>query len=190
MFMARSETTAIVNELLQTIGIGGLMGVTVVAATITAAFDALGAFDATIPVEKRRRCINELKRQDLIIASRENDRYRLQLSVKGIHRLQRYTITSLTIDTPAVWNGQWHMVVFDIPSRHNTSRYILTSQLRRLGFVMVQDSVWVHPYPCSDIIQQITAYANLQPFVTIAEITQFDARTTQRLRRHYPELYL
>lgn len=183
-----TNTTRLIGEALKAVGAGGLVGVAIIAPNTLQAFESFGIFAPSTPKARRNRLLAELKRQGLILAEQNGDTIHLRLTVKGIHRLQRVEIDELEIKPQKHWDKTWRMVMFDIPARRRESRYILTSQLRRLGFVMVQQSLWVHPYPCFDIVQQVVAYANLQQFVSIAEITRLDESSTKRLLRYFPDL--
>lgn len=188
MLSEELSTKQLINAALKVIGITGLVGISIESPSTTDALGRLGVIDETISPEKRSRLIQELRRQELITETREGTLLRLQLTIKGAHRLQRTAIDELSIATPATWDHKWRLVMFDIPSRHQESRYLLTSQLKRLGFVLVQNSVWAHPYPCVDVIEQIVTYANLQSFVTIAEVVRLDESSSRRLLRHWPQL--
>ena len=45
------------------------------------------------------------------------------------------------------WDGQWRIVLFDVPLRKNTQRRRLWHYLRDKGFGYLQNSVWVTPHP-------------------------------------------
>ena len=53
---------------------------------------------------------------------------------------------------PKRWDGKWRMLIFDIPERRRPLRAKVRATLRELGFVRLQDSVWVFPYDCEDLI--------------------------------------
>ena len=44
------------------------------------------------------------------------------------------------------------MLVFDIPEYRKTLRDKVRRTLISIGFVRLQDSVWIYPYPCDDLI--------------------------------------
>ena len=44
------------------------------------------------------------------------------------------------------------MIVFDVPERRRPVRLRLCAVMRDIGFVRLQDSVWVYPYDCEDFI--------------------------------------
>ena len=43
------------------------------------------------------------------------------------------------------WDGRWRLVLFDIPTTHNTRRTQLRRYLRKRGFGCLQNSVWITP---------------------------------------------
>jgi phenylacetic acid degradation operon negative regulatory protein len=45
------------------------------------------------------------------------------------------------------WDGQWRLVLFDVPTEQNTQRERLRRYLRDRGFGYVQNSVWITPDP-------------------------------------------
>lgn len=187
--MSRSLTTMNINHVLKLLGQNGLSGFKVETSSLHSALTKLGAFTPDISIIGQKKIIAELRRQNLIVTSHDSEIYYIQLSVKAIHRLQKISISDITIPIPNSWDQKWRMVLFDIPARHAKARYLLTSQLRRLGFAMLQSSCWVYPYPCLKEIEIITRDANIQPFVSIVEISNIDESTRKRLLRIFPDLY-
>ncbi len=45
------------------------------------------------------------------------------------------------------WDGQWRLVLFDVPTGQNAQREKLRRYLRDKGFGYVQNSVWISPDP-------------------------------------------
>lgn len=181
------STRQLIDASLEIIGQEGLSGVRVNGATLHEGLSKL-----SIPVvssdDQISRIAHELRRQKLIDISAEATSLKIQLSVKGLYRLQKSFIDQLTIPTEKPWDGRWYIVLYDIPARHSQSRYLLTAQLKRLGFMMVQGSTWVYPYPFAEVIQKVVTYTNLQPFVSYCTATDFDPNTSRKLKRHFAEL--
>lgn len=50
------------------------------------------------------------------------------------------------------WDGRWRMVVFDVPERRRSVRNRLRAVMSEIGFMRLQDSVWVYPYDCEDFL--------------------------------------
>ena len=53
------------------------------------------------------------------------------------------------------WDGKWRIVSFDINEKRKTSREKLRFLLHQVGFVRLQDSVWVYPYDVEEVIDLI-----------------------------------
>ena len=51
------------------------------------------------------------------------------------------------------WNGQWRMVLFDVPTGQNTHRTRLRRYLSGKGFGYLQNSVWITPDPLDEECQ-------------------------------------
>lgn len=54
--------------------------------------------------------------------------------------------------TPFRWDKKWRVVIFDIPETKQPQRIALRQALQRIGFVKLQNSVWVYPYDCEELI--------------------------------------
>ncbi len=79
----------------------------------------------------------------------ENTREGFRLTAKGTRLLQ---VSSLHVSRPKKWDKKWRMVIFDIPERLKTKRDLLRRTLIEIGFLRLQNSVWVFPFDCEDLI--------------------------------------
>lgn len=81
------------------------------------------------------------------------------------------------------WDGRWRMVAFDIPERRGTVRPRLRSVMHEIGFVRLQDSVWVYPYDCEDFIALLKADLKIGKDVLYAIVDTLE--NDKSLRRHF-----
>lgn len=86
-------------------------------------------------------------------------------------------------DKKKKWDGRWRMVAFDIPERRRGVRLRLRSVMREIGFVRLQDSVWVYPYDCEDFIALLKVELKIgkDALYAIVETIERDAP----LRKHF-----
>lgn len=82
----------------------------------------------------------------------------IRLTEKGKQRLLKYQLQELTIPKPANWDRKWRVIIFDISEKKKHLRNILRKELINLGFIRLQDSVWVFPYECEEVIIMLKAH--------------------------------
>lgn len=60
------------------------------------------------------------------------------------------------------WGRRWTMVLFDIPEKNKKTRDILRYKLQKMGFGMMQGSVWVKPADVANGVRRFIRVKNLQ----------------------------
>lgn len=58
---------------------------------------------------------------------------------------------------PKRWDKRWRLVMFDIPQHRRRDRDHLREVVRACGFLRLQDSVWVFPYDCEELVTLLKA---------------------------------
>ena len=86
----------------------------------------------------------------------EKDGY-LRLTSKGEKQLRSLALSLAAPHRLRRWDKKWRILIFDIPERQSSGRKRLRMQLSSVGFVRLQDSVWVYPYPCDDFVSLLKA---------------------------------
>jgi|SRR3989344_2925690 len=76
----------------------------------------------------------------------------LELTKKGEAELELLEINDWKIDKPKKWDGRWRMLIFDIPETKRPLRDKVRRTLSTIGFLRLQDSVWIYPYDCEDLV--------------------------------------
>src|SRR3989338_249313 len=97
-----------------------------------------------------------------------------ELTAKGEESATGYQLKRLVINKPWNWDGNWRVVMFDIPEIRKRAREELRSTLITLGFISLQKSAWIHPYPCADIITIIKRKFNLRNEVLYMEVDKLE----------------
>lgn len=75
-----------------------------------------------------------------------------ELTQKGKQYLARFQLREMQIPRQEKWDRHYRMIVFDISEKRKHVRDEIRNWLRALGFVKLQQSVWVFPYPCRKIV--------------------------------------
>ena len=53
---------------------------------------------------------------------------------------------------------------------------------------MLQRSIWVHPFPCFDQVQQIASHFNVLRYCAFFEVLEIDKYSARRLLRRFEPL--
>jgi len=94
---------------------------------------------------------NLLKKGYIEFETRGSKKF-VKLTKKGEFELTKYKIGDLKIKKPRKWDKKWRVVIFDIKEKRKRTRELLRITLNRLGFVKLQNSVWVFPYECEEFV--------------------------------------
>ena len=89
----------------------------------------------------------------------------LVLSEKGKTLDLRYQIDEMTVPEMKTWDRKWRIVIFDIPEKKKKSRDALSGTLKRMGFLQLQKSVFIHPFNCNKEIEFIIEFFGLRQYV-------------------------
>ena len=112
-----------------------------------------------------RQALYRLKNQNNIeYIKEEKDTIGVNITERGRKYLKRFEFDNLFLNRPKVWDKKWRMVIFDIPEKKKLAREALRSKLKDLGFVKLQDSIWITPFPCENEIKLIKLVFNLSDF--------------------------
>lgn len=85
------------------------------------------------------------------------------------------------------WDGRWRMIVFDVPERRRHVRNRLREVMLEIGFVRLQDSVWVYPYDCEDFVALLKAELKIGKDVLYAIADTIEHDKNLRLHFKLPE---
>ncbi|MFZ1248849.1 MAG: CRISPR-associated endonuclease Cas2 [Candidatus Saccharimonadales bacterium] len=163
-----AQTSALVDAILRMAVMGTALSAIVLAPNALIGLDkpmrrALGALDRREREREIARVLTYMRSQKLLAENYENG---LEITTLGRLRLKRMEYEKLTIPVPEVWDGQWRLVLFDIPEDHKRVRRLFTDKLKQLGYKYLQQSVWVHPFESRPEITLVCEKLDISRFVT------------------------
>ncbi|MBU4479998.1 CRISPR-associated endonuclease Cas2 [Patescibacteria group bacterium] len=138
--------------ILSTVATVGIIGVAVLAPNI---FQVARQFSGDKKYNRKKyveTSIGKLLNKGLIKFETTSKGKFIKLTEKGERELLKYELGDLEIKKPKKWDKKWRIVIFDIKEKRRGTRDILRSTLIRLGFVRLQNSVWIFPYNCEELI--------------------------------------
>ena len=141
--------------------------------------DWMGKLD---PRERLYVVANRLKRKGLVTFEVVKGRKKMLLTAKGTAAARRALLGN-PLPRKMHWDKRWRMLVFDIPEKRRALRDKVRIIVAGFGFVRLQDSVWVFPHDCEEIITLLKAELHLgtQMLYVIADAIEFD----RPLREHF-----
>ena len=81
------------------------------------------------------------------------------------------------------WDKRWRVIVFDVPEKIAHIRQRLRHTMKSFGFYRLQDSVWVYPYDCEDVMALLKTEMGLGNAVRylVVEVIEND----KAIREHF-----
>ena len=106
-----------------------------------------------------------------------------ELEIDTKARFKRKYCKDCSAKRKKMWDNQWRIIIFDIKEMKRFWRGRLRAELRKLGFVMIQQSVWLSPYACEDLIALLKTDLRVGKEVIYLTTKRFDGDIW--LRKHY-----
>src|SRR3989338_3502790 len=109
--------------------------------------------DLDIPISSRKKdiiysAVSRLRRKGLV----EFKSGKYFLTTDGEKVLRQWEMDDYRIPKPKRWDRKWRIIIFDIPEKMKKVRDEVREILKSSAFLRLQDSVWVYPYDCEDVI--------------------------------------
>lgn len=141
----KTKNIKIKKMILQSIATVGILGVALVTPNV------LGLLKIKNNRYKKRyvdSVVNKLIKNGLLEKGKDG----ISLTKKGEKELEKIESKNYEIKKPKKWDGKWRILIFDISETKKTTRDNIRRTLMMIGFVKLQNSVWVFPYDCEDLI--------------------------------------
>lgn len=102
--------------------------------------------------------LDRLIKKDFVIIIEKDGKKFAQLTEEGKKSLFRIQAKVLANKVPKKWDGKYRVVIFDIKENERFVRDEIRFTLLQCGFIKLQNSVWIYPYPCEGIIHLLRAH--------------------------------
>ena len=172
------KRVSIENAILSALAAGGILSFGLMAPN---ALELLKKFDTDWiskrdPRQRLHETMYRLKKKGLVEFRDVNGKQSLYLTTKGRKMSQKIQLGSLQIKKPRRWDERWRIVMFDIDEGKRSLRQKVRRWMRELGFKRLQDSVWIHPYDCEEIITLLKTDLRIgkELLYVIADAVEYD----------------
>ncbi|OGI68455.1 CRISPR-associated endonuclease Cas2 [Candidatus Nomurabacteria bacterium RIFCSPHIGHO2_01_FULL_42_15] len=145
--------------ILNTVFTAGMLGVALVAPNVLSAIKKL---ESSFKRKKNLKySINDsftrLREKGFIEIIEINGKKVARITRKGESKLDFLDKHNFKLKIPKKWDGRWRVVIFDIKESRSKTRFLLRQTLSQIGFIRLQNSVWLYPYDCEDLISLLKA---------------------------------
>lgn len=135
--------------ILGTVATAGVLAVGLMAPNVITALNKIGI----LPNPRRKEYISSSASKLLKKGLMKIESGRYELTGKGKDILRRWEIIDYKIKIPKRWDRKWRLVIYDISEKKKGKvRRQIGDLFKSTGFYRLQDSIWVYPYDCEDII--------------------------------------
>jgi hypothetical protein len=131
--------------------------------------------------------LNSLRHKKRINVSQNPDgSYNVAITTFGNDLVTKYSLDELKIKKPDKWDGGWRFCAFDIPgTAPKLARHVLVDKLKALGFIMVQKSLWAHPFECREELGVVTKAYEVEPYVCSFIAYEMDVDKERKLKKRF-----
>ncbi len=138
---------------LGSVAVAGGLAVALVAPNVLGAMVKLGL----VPKFREEEYIRAAQRRMMKAGLIRSEGGFLRVTTRGQARLATLSLSLARPQRLKRWDGKWRVLIFDIPERRRGVREAIRNQLHSAGFIRVQDSVWLYPYPCEEYVALLKA---------------------------------
>lgn len=172
--MINSKKSVIARGILAAVGAVGLVAVAIVAPNIIGTLAQISPQLKKFNPKQVNRSLKNLEKNGLISIRQDGDKILIELTKNGQKKILTYKLDELRIKPAKKWDRKWRVVIFDIPEKFKRNRYEFSFRLKTLGFIQLQKSVWICPYPCEDEVDFLKEIYLIGPFVRIMTVEKID----------------
>ncbi|MEK6809060.1 MAG: hypothetical protein AABY40_00130 [Nanoarchaeota archaeon] len=134
--------------ILESVATAGILSVALVAPNVLKSMKKLGVLPKFRQKEYVSSTASKLVRRGLM---RFVDGH-YEMTHLGEKILTLWRIDNYKFNKPKRWDRKWRMIIFDIPEKKKKTRKQISGLFGQAGMYRLQDSVWIFPYDCEDII--------------------------------------
>lgn len=141
------------REVLHVLAAVGAIGLTFALPGAGAAVGAIALGNTSYSRWGTRKILDQLAKQKYVTVREKGDITTVVITKRGMQRALTYQLDSMTVIKQKRWDRKWRVVIFDVPEKYKGVRDMLRMRMRQMGLFLLQESVYVSPYPCFDEVE-------------------------------------
>ena len=146
---------------------GGMVAALTFAPTAIAALAGIGYLVKAEDRARRKRLNNSIayaQRNKYVRIHKAKKGVAFELTKRGWRVATRVRLKKSLlkpVERPKKWDGLWRIILFDIATEDRTKRNGFRGLIQRLGAVMLQKSVWIYPFDCTEQVNMLKEFFEL-----------------------------
>ncbi|MDO8552899.1 MAG: hypothetical protein Q7S01_05285 [bacterium] len=179
----RRRRRDIQGAVLSTVGTAGVLAIAMIAPNIFQMLPRLLG-DKYKLGDKVKTASGQLAKRGLLRFVRRNGVRCAELTEKGRQTLalNKMKIANQS-DITRHWDKRYRLVMFDVPQYRRATRDRLRGIMRECGFLRLQDSVWIFPHDCEELVVLIKADLRIGKDVLYAVVESVE--NDAWIKRHF-----
>ena len=102
-----------------------------------------------------------------------------RLTREGKRKAHSLTLENDTAVLDPNWDGKWRIILLDLPEDRKAERDGLRYLLKKAGFILLKNSVWISPYPFEHLFMNIKKDLSLTTEIMIFVTDTLDPETEE-----------
>lgn len=128
----------------------------------------------------RRKCAIKRLQEDGYIAA--HGEY-IRITGKGSEILNTAIDKNIELLKTKEWDHKWRIAAFDIPEKYAPLRRQVRTVLKKAGFLKLQQSIWIFPHECKEIMGLIRRDSELGCYILYGVLESIE--NEQRLKKMF-----
>lgn len=113
-----------------------------------------------------KETLKRLHKQKIVEVLETKDGHILRITKDGLTRALKFKLDDMSVKRKKSWDKKWRIVIFDIEEQKKKLRDEFRKRLKQMGFYSLQESVYVHAFPCFDEVEFLRQFYQVPINVT------------------------
>jgi hypothetical protein len=171
------------KDILKLLAAGAIIGLSLYFPTLPAILAPFIVDGKKFKRYRLNQTIKRLEKQKLVKIAYQDDQVLVKITHKGRMRALKYKLSEIEVERPKRWDKKWRIVIFDIAEKYRSARDVFRERLKSMNFYQLQESVWVHAFPCFDQIEFLRQIYKVG--VSVRYIIAHDIEDVDDLLEHF-----
>lgn len=172
------------NAVLAAVGIAGILAVVMIAPNIFQALPGIMGKKRYKLAFQARTAASRLAIKGYVRFMERNGKKYIEITDAGRRALAfEQEKARLGAMRGKKWDRRYRLAMFDIPEKYKTARDRVRRLLNECGFLRLQDSVWIFPHDCEELITLIKSDMRLGRNLLYAVVDSIE--NDARIKRHF-----